>query len=140
MPSAVPGERIHFRLPKTMEGEWNTWKSQAAAAELSIRDWMFRQIRVSLRQAAHPAESPLTILNRGRRQGILMGKLDYAFRREREDDLSVPPILKWCRDYPHDVLDIIQWCAVQSYGGRFRQWWRQEIAPHLEHEDAHTHA
>lgn len=103
-----------------------------------MRDWVFKQIRKSLKPIPKPAGSPLAQLNRGRQQGLMMGRIDMAFRQGTLEALSVSTVLAWCHAHPKDVLDVMQWCAQQAYGRQFRQWWNTWIAPNLGRESGRT--
>lgn len=123
---------ITYRVPKAMEPEFTAWEAKARDAGLSLRDWIFRQVRLSLSPKPPSASPAATHITRGRQQGLMMGRLDSAFRGNQESAISVPWVLEWAASHPRDVADVTQWCAQQKYGDRFLRWWSLSVSPHLD--------
>lgn len=129
-------KRVTIRIPEDIGDTWAGWERQAEQEGLTIRDWLFRQVASSLaapRATADPVRTASTYqaLERGRRQGILLGRLDAAFQMERSDDIKPTWMMAWCRRHPEDIPDIVQWCVMQPWGPAFTRWWATAIRPGL---------
>lgn len=134
MPSKNP--TVGFRLNPQLEPEWREWERRAEADGVSLRDWLFRQVRAALAPKAPVEASRHLALSQGRRQGIFCGRLDYVFTAGREEDLNVAWVATWARKHPEDVRDVVQWLTAQPYGLRFRRWWMDHVAPFLERDES----
>lgn len=129
-------KRVTIRIPEDIGDTWTAWERQAHQEGLTIRDWLFRQVAQSLVTApplpdAGRTASAYQALERGRRQGILLGRLDAAFQLERSGDIKPSWMVAWCRRHPEDIPDIVQWCVMQPWGPAFTQWWAAAIRPGL---------
>ena len=129
-PSKKKNSLTAMRLPDEYREEWDRW--QALSAEEGIkefRDWLFPKVRQAL------APRPRALLNsteaaekRGRRIGIMIGKLDIWFALDREEEIDLVWLTQWVERYPDCVDEVCLAMLSKPYGLRFDQWWHDVMA------------
>ena len=125
MPNSSKSVQINFRVPEEYKVEWEKWQALAKEEGKELRDWIFPKVRQALAPRPKPvADSTSDALKRGRRIGLMIGRLDMVFQMDREEDIDPGWITDWIARYPDCVDDVRLFLLGKPYGLRFEKWWR----------------
>lgn len=116
---------IGFRVTEPLKAEWEQWQILAKEEGLEFRDWLFPRVRQSLRPRPRSvADSLGEAVKRGKRIGLMVGRLDMVFHLGQEENMDPGWVLEWIARHPDCVDDVRLPLLAKSYGVRFDRWWR----------------